>query len=127
MNVYTQNHQSGHYDYVFVNTLLSNPLDNTVSHYIEYKTWTGQIWRSEVIENGNAFFHWQGHDRINGHRDNVINYFWHGQRWQASIADYLFFHSPEGEEIRGYYDNVIKYICSNNCMRQSAFARYISE
>lgn len=47
----------------FVNTQRANPSIKTVSRFFEYKTWTEQIWRTEIIENGNAFFHWQGHDR----------------------------------------------------------------
>lgn len=127
MNIYPQKHQSECYGYLFVNTVISTPSVKTVSKYIEYKTWTGQIWRTEVIENGNAFFHWQGNDRRNGHRDTVINYFLHGQKWQSTVTDYLFFHSLDGMEVHGYFDNVIKYVCSNNCMVQSSFAEYISE
>lgn len=55
MNVYTQAILHGYQHYLFVNTQLSNPLIKTVSKYIECKTWTGQIWRTEIIESGNAF------------------------------------------------------------------------
>lgn len=127
MNVYTQALQVGYEHYLFVNTQLSNPMIKSVSQYIEYKTWSGQIWRTEVIERGNAFFHWQGRDRINGHRDTVINYLLNGQRWQSTIADYIFFHSLDGEEALGHYDNVIKYVYANNCVYRSAFAEYITE
>lgn len=58
--------------YLFVNTQRANPSIKTVSRFFEYKTWTEQIWRTEIIENGNAFFHWQGHDRKNGHRDTIL-------------------------------------------------------
>lgn len=127
MNVYTQAILPGYQYYLFVNTQLSNPSIKTVSKYIEYKTWTGQIWRAEIIESGNAFFHWQGHDRRNGHRDTVINYLLRGQKWQSTITDYIFFHSLEGRETHGNYDSVIEYVCSNNCVYQSAFAEYIAE
>ena len=127
MNVYTQAILPGYQHYLFVNTQLSNPLIKAVSKYIEYKTWTGQIWRTEIIESGNAFFHWQGHDRRNGHRDTVINYLLCGQKWQSTLTDYIFFHSLEGEETHGNYDNVIEYVSSNNCVYQSAFAEYIAE
>lgn len=127
MNEFTRIHQNNYHNYVFVNTLVSRPSVNTVSKYIEYKTWTGQIWRTETIEDGNAFFHWQGHDRRNGHRDTVINYFLHGQRWQSTIADYVFFHSLEGEELRGYFDNAIEYISANNCLFKSRFAENLPE
>lgn len=56
MNVYTQALQVGYDHYLFVNTQLSNPTIKSVSRYIEYRTWSGQIWRTEVIERGNAFF-----------------------------------------------------------------------
>lgn len=56
MNVYTQAILPGYQYYLFVNTQLSNPSIKTVSKYIEYKTWTGQIWRAEIIESGNVFF-----------------------------------------------------------------------
>jgi hypothetical protein len=127
MNVYTQAVLPGYHHYLFVNTQLSNPSIKAVSKYIEYKTWAGQIWRTEIIESGNAFFHWQGHDRRNGHRDTVINYLLHGQKWQSTITDYIFFHSLEGRETHGNYDSVIEYVCSNNCVYQSAFAEYIAE
>lgn len=127
MNVYTQALQVGYDHYLFVNTQLSNPTIKSVSQYIEYRTWSGQIWRTEVIERGNAFFHWQGLDRINGHRDTVINYLLNGQRWQSTIADYIFFHSLDGEEALGHYDNVIKYVCANNCVYRSSFAEYITK
>ena len=127
MDIYTQALHVGYDHYLFVNTQLSNPTIKSVSQYIEYRTWSGQIWRTEVIERGNAFFHWQGHDRINGHRDTVINYLLNGQRWQSTITDYIFFHSLDGEEAQGHYDNVIKYVCANNCVYRSAFAEYIKE
>ena len=58
MNVYTQALQVGYDHYLFVNTQLCNPTIKSVSQYIEYRTWSGQIWRSEIIDRGNAFFHW---------------------------------------------------------------------
>ncbi|CBG86847.1 DUF4751 family protein [Citrobacter rodentium] len=127
MNVCNHMQQSDYLNYFFVNTLIVRPYLKTVSRFIEYKTWTGQIWRSEVIEDGNAFFHWQGTDRINGHRDTVINYFLHGQKWQSTITDYIFFHSLEGEEVRGYFDNVIKYVSPNSFMLKSTFAECVPE
>ncbi|MTH45086.1 DUF4751 family protein [Intestinirhabdus alba] len=125
MTIYTQTLQVGFENYMFVTTQLANPAIKTVSKYIEYKTWAGQIWRSEIIESGNAFFHWQGNDKRNGHRDTVINYLLNGQRWQSAIADYMFFHSLEGAEAHGYYDNMIEYISANDCRYQSTFAEYI--
>lgn len=127
MNVCNHMQQSDYLNYFFVNTLIVRPYLKTVSRFIEYKTWTGQIWRSEVIEDGNAFFHWQGTDRINGHRDTVINYFLHGQKWQSTITDYIFFHSLEGEQVRGYFDNVIKYVSPNSFMLKSTFAECVPE
>lgn len=127
MNIYNQANQSVFNNYVFVNALISRPCCKTVSKYIEYKTWTGQIWRTEVIEKGNAFFHWQANDRRNGHRDTVINYILHGQKWQSTITDYIFYHSLEGEEARGYFDCVIKYVNPNNCMLRSTFAECLLE
>lgn len=127
MDVYTQAIFPGYHHHLFVNTQLSNPSIKAVSKYIEYKTWTGQIWQAEIIENGNAFFHWQGHDRKNGHRDTLINYLFRGQKWQPTMTDYIFFPSLEGREVHGNYDNVIEYICSNNCVYQSAFAEYIED
>lgn len=36
------------------------------------------------------FFHWQGNDKSKGHKDTVINYLLNGQKWQATITDYIF-------------------------------------
>ncbi|EKR2099465.1 TPA_asm: DUF4751 domain-containing protein, partial [Salmonella enterica subsp. enterica serovar Newport] len=60
MNVSMQVRLVGSDRYLFVNTQRANPSIKTVSRFFEYKTWTEQIWRTEIIENGNAFFHWQG-------------------------------------------------------------------
>ncbi|EAB2220798.1 DUF4751 domain-containing protein, partial [Salmonella enterica] len=76
---------------------------------------------------GNAFFHWQGHDRKNGHLDTIINYLLNGQRWQSTIEDYIFFHALEGKVLQGHYDNIIEYVSSDNYVYQSAFAEYITD
>lgn len=56
MNVSMQARLVGRDRYLFVNTQRANPSIKTVSRFFEYKTWTEQIWRTEIIENGNAFF-----------------------------------------------------------------------
>lgn len=56
MNVNMQACPVGNARYLFVNTQRANPSIKTVSRFFEYKTWTDQIWRTEIIENGNAFF-----------------------------------------------------------------------
>ncbi|SQJ32477.1 putative cytoplasmic protein [Salmonella enterica subsp. enterica serovar Heidelberg] len=56
MNVSMQARLVGNDRYLFVNTQRANPSIKTVSRFFEYKTWTEQIWRTEIIENGNAFF-----------------------------------------------------------------------
>lgn len=56
MNVSMQARLVGSDRYLFVNTQRANPSIKTVSRFFEYKTWTEQIWRTEIIENGNAFF-----------------------------------------------------------------------
>lgn len=71
MNVLSK-HQLGikYQNYMFVNTMISNPAIKTVSKYILYKTWDGKLWNAEIIENGSAFFfHWQGNDKV---RDTKI-------------------------------------------------------
>ncbi|EKA6667776.1 DUF4751 family protein, partial [Salmonella enterica] len=73
------------------------------------------------------FFHWQGHDRKNGHRDTIINYLLNGQRWQSTIDDYIFFHALEGKMLQGYYDNSIEYMSSDNYVYQSVFVEYITD
>lgn len=57
MNVLSK-HQLGikYQNYMFVNTMISNPVIKTVSKYILYKTWDGKLWNAEIIENGSAFF-----------------------------------------------------------------------
>ncbi|HHW8854812.1 TPA: DUF4751 family protein [Salmonella enterica] len=127
MNVSMQARLVGSDRYLFVNTQCANPSIKTVSRFFEYKTWTEQIWRTEIIENGNAFFHWQGHDRKNGHRDTIINYLLNGQRWQSTIDDYIFFHALEGKAWQGHYDNIIEYVSSDHYVYQSAFAEYITD
>lgn len=114
-------------NYMFVNALTSNDAVKTVSKFISYKTWNGQLWNAEIIDNGNGFFHWQGKDKHNGHRDTVINYLVNGQKWQATIADYVFFHCLEGGQNQGHYDNVINYISANDCVYQGSFAEYYGE
>ncbi|HFS5871951.1 TPA: DUF4751 family protein [Citrobacter werkmanii] len=128
MNILSK-HQLGikYQNYMFINTMISNPAIKTVSKYILYKTWDGKLWNAEIIENGSAFFHWQGNDKSKGHKDTVINYLLNGQKWQATITDYVFFHCLEGNKDHGHYDNVIDYICSNDCVYQGSFAEYYSE
>ena len=128
MNIFSKQQLSAKYsNYIFVNTLLANPAVKTVSKFILYKTWNGQLWNAEVIDDGNAFFHWQGSDKSNGHRDTVINYVLNGQKWQATISDYVFFHCVDGDQDNGHCDTVIDYLCSNDCVYQASFAEYFSE
>ncbi|EGK0707004.1 DUF4751 domain-containing protein, partial [Salmonella enterica subsp. enterica serovar Hadar] len=51
MNVSMQARLVGNDRYLFVNTQRANPSIKTVSRFFEYKTWTEQIWRTEIIEN----------------------------------------------------------------------------
>lgn len=56
MNIFSKQQISAKYsNYMFVNTLLANPAVKTVSKFILYKTWNGQLWNAEVIDDGNAF------------------------------------------------------------------------
>lgn len=76
---------------VIVNVMVGNPSIKTVGSFFMYKTWDGNPWFAEIIENGNAFFHWQPGDRENGHRDTIMQYIaGDGTRWQTTIHDYTF-------------------------------------
>lgn len=94
---------------VFVNELRGDHNVKTVSKFIAYKTWNdSSLWFAEVIDNGNAFFHWHQGQRDKCHKDSIINYVTEdGSKWQATIKDFVFFHSPEGDKSKGHSDNII--------------------
>ena len=50
-------HQLGikYQNYMFVNTMISNPAIKTVSKYILNKTWDGKLWNAEIIENEDGY------------------------------------------------------------------------
>ncbi len=112
--------------YVFVNESLSNPDDKTASKFIAYKTWnTGEIWFAEIVDDGNAFFHYKQGHRDEGHKDSIINYITaDGTPWQATIEDYVFFHSPNGDKSKGHSDTVIAYITANGTPFKGSFAEW---
>jgi hypothetical protein len=114
---------------VFVNEQLDNKKVKTVSKFIAYKTWnTGEVWFAEVVDNGNAFFHFQQGKRAQGHKDSIINYITSdGTPWQATIKDYVFFHAPNGDKSKGHTDDVIAYITANGQAFVGSFAEWYDE
>ncbi len=114
---------------VFVNELISDKKIKTASKFIAYKTWNDpSLWFAEVTDDGNAFSHWHQGRRNEGHKDTIINYVSRdGQKWQATIKDYVFFHSPEGDTSRGHHDTVIHYISGDNNLYEGSFAEWYDE
>jgi hypothetical protein len=86
---------------VFVNELLSDKTVKTASKFIAYKTWDDpSLWLAEVIDGGNAFFHWHQRQRDKGHKDSIIRYITaDGTKWEATIQDFVYFHSPNGDNM----------------------------
>ncbi|WP_124067789.1 DUF4751 family protein [Clostridium sp. E02] len=114
---------------VFVNQLMSNHSVKTVSKFIAYKTWNdSSLWFAEVVDDGNAFFHWHQGKKEEGHKDTIINYISaDGKPWQATIKDYVFFHSPKGDTSRGHSDTIITYISGDNAAYEGSFAEWYDE
>lgn len=114
---------------VFVNQLLADRSVKTASKFIAYKTWNDpSVWFAEVVDGGNAFFHWHQGKRNEGHKDVIINYITaDGTKWQATIKDYVFFHSPEGDTSKGHSDTVIAYISSDGRAYEGSFAEWFDE
>lgn len=114
---------------VFINQSLANPLVKTASKFIAYKTWNDpSIWFAEVINNGNAFFHWHQGKKAEGHKDTIINYVTgNGTQWQATIKDYVFFHTPHGDASKGHPDNKIVYISADDQAYEGTFAEWFDE
>ncbi|WP_409306232.1 DUF4751 family protein [Pectobacterium sp. B1J-3] len=114
---------------VFINQLLSDNAVKTASKFIAYKTWDDpHLWLAEVIDNGNAFFHWHQGKKAEGHKDAVINYITaDGTKWQATIKNYEFFHAPNGETAKGHPDTKIAYISGDNRAYEGSFAEWYDE
>jgi hypothetical protein len=114
---------------VFVNQLLDDRTVKTASKFIAYRTWNDpSLWFAEVIDNGNAFFHWHQGRRSEGHKDTIINYISSdGKQWQATIQDYVFFHSPNGDRSKGHSDNIIIYLSGDNRAYEGSFAEWFDE
>lgn len=113
---------------VFVNECLSNKSIKTASKFIAYKTWDDSLWFAEVIDNGNAFFHWHQGKRNEGHKDSIINYITADRtKWQATIKDYVYFHAPSGDKSKGHEDTVIAYISGDNQAYVGSFAEWFDE
>lgn len=113
---------------VIVNVMVGNPSIKTVGSFFMYKTWDGTPWFAEIIENGNAFFHWQPGDRENGHRDTIMQYIaGDGTRWQTTIHNYTFMLSLEGDIKFSHYDTGITYLCLDNNVYRSSFAETYEE
>lgn len=114
---------------VFVNEQLDNRKVKTASKFIAYKTWDdSSLWLAEIIDDGNAFFHWhQGH-REQGHKDSIIKYITaDGTKWTATIKDYVFFHYPNDDKSKGHEDTVIAYISGDNKAWEGSFAEWYDE
>ena len=114
---------------VFVNEQIGNPKVKTASKFIAYKTWDDpSLWLAEVIDNGNAFFHWHQGDRAHGHKDSIINYISDaGEKWTATIKDFVYFHYQNGDKSKGHHDDVIKYISGDNQGYTGSFAEWFDE
>ncbi|MBJ7221590.1 MULTISPECIES: DUF4751 family protein [unclassified Brenneria] len=114
---------------VFVNQLLSDRTVKTASKFIAYKSWNDtNLWFAEVVDNGNAFFHWHQGKKAEGHKDTIINYITaDGTQWQATIKDYVFFHSPNGDIAKGHSDSNIAYISGDNKAYEGSFAEWFDE
>lgn len=115
---------------VFVNELLSDKKVKTASKFIAYRTWNdpSTLWFAEVVDNGNAFFHWIQGKKDKGHKDSIINYISSdNKKWQATIKDFEFFHSPEGDKSKGHNDSVIAYISGDNRAYVGSFAEWFDE
>jgi hypothetical protein len=114
---------------VFVNECLSDKNTKTASKFIAYKTWDDpSLWFAEVIDDGNAFFHWHQGQRDKGHKDSIIRYITaDGTKWEATIKDYEYFHSPNGDKSKGHSDVVIAYISGDNRAYVGSFAEWFDE
>lgn len=114
---------------VFVNESLADKKIKTASKFIAYKTWDDpSLWFAEVVDNGNAFFHWHQGKRNEGHKDSIINYISaDSAKWQATIKDYVYFHAPNGDKSKGHEDTVIAYISGDNQAYVGSFAEWFDE
>ena len=114
---------------VFVSELADNPKVKNASKFIAYKTWDDpSLWFAEVIDNGNAFFHWHQGYRAHGHKDSIINYITGlGEKWTATITDFVYFHYKDGDKSKGHHDDVINYISGDNRSYFASFAEWYDE
>lgn len=116
-------------NYTFVNRKWNDHSVQTVSKFIAYRTWnTNEVWYAEIVDDGNAFFHWQPGKKAQGHKDSIINYISvDGKNWQATISNYEFFHSPNGDRAQGHKDVIIGYISADNQGYEGSFAEVYVE
>jgi hypothetical protein len=114
---------------VFVNESVKDKRVKTASKFIAYKTWDDpSLWLAEVIDNGNAFFHWHQGQRDKGHKDTIIRYISDaGDKWEATIKDFVFSHYPNGDRSKGHTDTVIAYISGDNNPYVGSFAEWYDE
>lgn len=108
---------------VFVSEMVGNSVVKKVGTFIIYKTWDGTPWMAEVVDKGDAFYHWQPGKREEGHRDTIIRYIGgDGRRWQSTISNYVFMHALEGDIRFAHFDMGIVYLNLDGNVYRGTFA-----
>lgn len=113
---------------IIVSVRVDNPTVKKVGRFFMYKTWDGTPWLAEIIDNGNAFYHWQPGNRDGGHKDDIMKYIaGDGQRWLAAIHDGVFMLALEGNMKFAHFDNAITYLSLDNNVYHGSLAETYAE
>ena len=100
---------------IIVSVRVDNPTVKKVGRFFMYKTWDGTPWLAEIIDNGNAFYHWQPGKRSEGHKDSIMKYIaGDGQLWVARIHDGVFQLALEGNMKLAQFNTTITYLSLDN-------------
>ncbi|MDR0685539.1 MAG: DUF4751 family protein [Spirochaetaceae bacterium] len=70
----------------------------------------------------------QSQGLLHGYKDSIINYISDaGEKWTATIKDFVYFHYQNGDKSKGHHDDVIKYISGDNQGYTGSFAEWFDE
>ncbi|MDR0996961.1 MAG: DUF4751 family protein [Zoogloeaceae bacterium] len=117
---------------IFVNEQLHAD-KKTVSTYIDYRAWDMSLVKAEVVDNGNAFFHWHAGQHDKGHKSDHIDYTSEGmQRYRATIKDYVFFCQKQAKggdpgETAPHAESSIVYLSTDSLPWRGSFAEQFND
>ena len=84
----------------------------------------GYLWPGRLRRAGASF---RG-GRAHGHKDSIIRYIADtGEKWTATIKDFVYFHYMGDNKSKGHNDGIINYVSGDNRGYTGSFAEWFDE